>query len=627
VKKLWSLAAIGPIGRLRLETQQFRTSMRLYARLGPYIRAESSLLVVTVSVMLGATLVTLAYPWPMQVIVDSVLGEQPQPAWITVPFGDLATGSLLAVAIGLMVVAVLLTQLFALGQQYFSQLLGQRMVLRLRCELYAKLQRLSLKFHDNATVGDLIYRITGDASALQDIMTYGFVPLVIQLVSAIAITAVIFVLDARLGWVALSIVPLLVVWTMWFSERLRNRSGGLARAESSLYTTASEVLGAIRAVKSFAMEEAEIQRFARHARSSQEAYVGVMTFASFGGLVTNAVAGLGSAAVVFLGARAVLAGDLTVGQLLVFVAYLQALYGPITQVAGAAMIVQRSGASVERVVQILDQEEERRKPGGARLERVVGALSYRGVWLSYDDTRSVLRDVTLEIQPGERVAFVGRSGAGKTSLVSLLLGFYRPQAGRILLDGMDLESLDLTWLRKQIAIVLQEPIIFSGTLADNVAYGRVGAGRADVLAAGRAAGLDEFVTTLPDGYDTEVGERGVRLSGGQRQRLSIARAFLKDAPILILDEPTSNLDATTEQQIFESLDRLAKGRTTVVVSHRLATVQRADRIVVLAAGRIVEQGTHHDLLRAAGPYAGLYSDQIAQFGGARGVEPRPSVLP
>ena len=601
------------LDRVRREIGQFRGSMKLYGRLGPYIRAESTLLAITCMVMLAAAVLTLAQPWPLQVIIDSVLGGRPQPRWFGAIFADAQPTSALAGAVGLMVLAVVLTQLLVLSQTYFSQLLGQRLVLRLRCELYAKLQRLSLKFHDRASVGDLIYRITGDASALQDIVTYGFVPMAIQFVTAVAITTTIFVLDVRLGWIALSIVPVLIVWTVWFSERMRRHAGGLARADSSLYTTASEVLGAIRLVKSFATEGAEIERFARHARSTQKAYVNVMTVGSLGSLVANVVAGLGTAAVVFVGARAVLGGDLSVGQLLVFMAYLQSLYGPITQVAGSAMVIQRSAASVERVVQILDEEEEHHADARVVPKRVAGAISWRRVSLHYDATRPVLHDISLDIRPGERVAFVGRSGAGKTSLVSLVLRFYRPQDGVILLDGTDVESLDLTWLRTQVALVLQEAIIFSGTLADNIAYGRPGAQRADVIHAASAAGLDDFVTTLPDGYDTEVGERGIRLSGGQRQRLSIARAFLKDAPILILDEPTSNLDATTEQQIFESLDRLTKGRTTLVISHRLATVQRADRIVVLADGRLVEEGTHHDLLRTSGVYAALYGDHQAAF--------------
>jgi ATP-binding cassette subfamily B protein len=345
--------------------------------------------------------------------------------------------------------------------------------------------------------------------------------------------------------------------------------------------------------------------------------VHVMTLGSLGGVVTQVLAGLATAAIVFLGAFAVLEGTMTVGELLVFIAYLTALYGPVTQFAGSAMIIQRSGASIERVVQIFDEEDEHAGHGGARLPRVAGRLSYRCVSAAYDESRLVLRDVDLEIEPGERVAFVGRSGAGKTTLASLLLRFYRPVAGRILLDGVDIQDVDLSWLRQQIGLVLQEPIIFSGTLGDNIAYGRPEASLAEIIEASRAAELHEFVIELPDGYDTQVGERGVRLSGGQRQRLSIARAFLKDAPILILDEPTSNLDATTEQHIFESLDRLAKGRTTLVISHRLATAQRADRIVVLADGRLVEQGTHYELLRACGAYAALYDDHLAAVRAAR----------
>jgi ABC-type multidrug transport system fused ATPase/permease subunit len=595
-------------GAVAREVEQFRSSLRLYGRLVAYVRAEWPLVAITMAAMLATTALTLARPWPMQVIIDTVLGDQAAPRWITALFGEPADGRLLVLATALMIAAVLVGQVLALGQQYASELLGQRMVLRLRCDLYAKLQRLSLRFHDHASVGDLIYRLTGDAAALQDIVTYGFVPLAIQFVSALAITATVFALEPRLGLVALSIVPLLIVWTVWSSERLRRHAHRLARAESGLYTTASEVLGAIRAVKSFTMEEAEIERFERHARSSQEAYVRVMAFSSVGSLVTEAVAGVGTAVVVFLGARAVLDGSLTVGELLVFVAYLAALYGPVTQLAGSGLVIQRSAASIERVVQILDEEEEHRR-GGLRVPHVRGRITYEAVRARYVEDRPVLQDIDLEIAAGERVAFVGRSGAGKTTLMSLLLRFYTPHEGRILLDGVDIDTLDLRWLRRQIALVLQEPIIFSGTLRENIAYGRPEASAADVVAASRAAGLHDFVASLPDGYDTEVGERGVRLSGGQRQRLSIARAFLKDAPILILDEPTSNLDATTEQEVFASLDRLAQGRTTLVISHRLATAQRADRIVVLGEGRVVEQGTHAALLAAGGAYARLYRDQ------------------
>jgi ABC-type multidrug transport system fused ATPase/permease subunit len=520
---------------------------------------------------------------------------------------------LLVVAVVLMAVAIVLTQALTLGQQYASQLLGQRMVFRLRCDLYAKLQRLSLAFHDRASVGDLIHRVTGDAPALQNIVTYGFVPLGIQLVTATVLAGTVFVLDARLGVVALAIVPLLIVWTVWFSERVRRRTRGLAVAESSIYSTVSETLGGIRAVKSFAMEEAEARRFEQHARSSQQAYVQVMTLGSLGSQVTEVLAGLATALVVLEGARAVLAESMSVGELLVFVAYLQSLYSPVTQLAASAMVIQRSAASIERVVQIFEQEDEHAGPGQLRLRTVTGRLSYQGVSAAYDARRLVLHDVNLEVEAGERVAFVGRSGAGKTTLVGLLLRFYRPAAGRILLDGADIAALDLTWLRRQIALVLQEPIIFSGTLRENIAYGRPGATEVDVTAASQAAGLHDFVVTLPDAYETPVGERGVRLSGGQRQRLSIARAFLKDAPILILDEPTSSVDATTEHQIFASLERLTRGRTTLVISHRLATVRRADRIVVLGGGRVVEHGTHATLLARGGAYAGLCADQFGDW--------------
>lgn len=598
------------ISSLLREARQFRASLTLYARLLPYIRAEWRPLLLTGVAMLAATLVTLVRPWPLQVIVDSVLGARPAPAWITAPLGESGQYELLAAATVSMILVLLLGLLAELAQKYFSELLGQRMVLELRCDLYAKLQRLSLRFHDRSEVGDLIYRLTTGAAALQHIVTYGFLPLAIQFLTAAVIATTIFLLDVRLGFAALAIVPFLVVWTAWSSEGVKRRSRSLAGADRTLYATVSEVLGAIRAVKSFAMEDVEQQRFATRARASQEAYVQVMTLSTAGGLVTQAIAGLGTAAIVFLAALAILRGELTVGELLVLVAYVQALYGPITYVASSAMVIQRSAASIELVVQLLHEDDEHAAEGRRALRRVAGRVRYQNVSFGYDETRLALNDVNVEILPGEMVAFVGRSGAGKTSLLSLLPRFYSPLSGRILLDGVDIATLDVQWLRRQIALVLQDPIVFSSSLAENIAYGRPDATRDEIIAASQAAGLHDFISDLPDGYDTTVGERGVRFSGGQRQRLSIARAFLKDAPILILDEPTSNLDAITERHIFESLQRLAYGRTTLVIAHRLATVQRADRIVVLDQGRLVEQGTHRDLVVAGGFYSRLYQDQL-----------------
>jgi ABC-type multidrug transport system fused ATPase/permease subunit len=591
------------------EISQFKTSLALYMRLLPYVGAERRLLALTILSMLGATVLTLCQPWPMQVIVDSVLGGARPPEWIGVFSGEQSTVAILAIAVTLMIAALVLRQLTAMGQGYFSQLFGQRMVFTLRCDLYAKLQRLTLRFHDHNTVGDLMYRITEDAPALQDVVIYGFVPLTIELITAVAIVGASFLLDVRLGFAAVAIVPLLIVWTIWFSERVRHLSRSLASAESSLCASVNETLGSIRAVKSFAVEDLELERFQTRARLSQDAYIRVVTLSSAGGLVTEAIAGIGSAAVVFLGALAVLNGDLTVGQLLVFLAYVHSLYGPITQLAGSALVIQRSSASIERVLEIFDQEDEHTNGGSLKLGQVTGHLVYEDVKFGYDSNRLVIRDVSFEVRPEETVAFVGPSGTGKTTLLSLLLRFYQSRSGRILLDGIDITTLDLQWLRRQISLVLQDPIIFSCSLRENIAYGRPRASQAEIMAASQAAGLHDFIMELPDRYDSCVGERGVRLSGGQRQRLSIARAFLKDAPILMLDEPTSNLDATTEQHIFQAIRRLARGRTTLFIAHRLATAKRADRIVVLDAGRIVEQGTHAELLSAGGVYAQLCRDQ------------------
>jgi ABC-type multidrug transport system fused ATPase/permease subunit len=597
----------------RAEAAELRSSLGLYRRMLPDVRAQWRVLAVTVAAMLGETLVTLAQPWPLKVIVDSVLGNRPAPALITSVTGPLNHRSLLWVTALLLLVIVVTLQLLGLATQYLSQLLGQRLVLQLRCRLWSRLQRLSLTFHDNNSTGDLIYRVTGDAAALQDVVTYGFVPLAVQLLTVVAISVAIFTLDFQLGLIAVASLPVLVVWTIWSSGRVKRQSRGLARADSRLYTTVSEVLGSVRAVKAQAAEDLEIDRFQTRARASQDEYVRVMAMSTVSEMGTSVLAELGVAAVVVVGAFAVLRGRLTVGDLLVFVAYLRSLYGPVAQVAGSAMVLQRSGASIERVIEVLDHPEERVVSGSDALRRIEGRIRFDGVTFAYGDRGSALANLDLEIAPGEMVALVGRSGAGKTTLASLLLRFYVPQTGRILLDGVDAATFDLSWLRRQVALVLQDPIIFSASLAENVAYGRPEANRHQIEEAARAAGMHEFIAGLPDGYDTQVGERGVRLSGGQRQRLSIARAFLKDAPIVVLDEPTSSLDATTERHIFESLERLAHGRTTVVIAHRLATARRADRIVVLEDGGIAEQGTHAQLMRRRASYRRLHDDQAVDL--------------
>jgi ATP-binding cassette subfamily B protein len=616
------------ISALIHEITHFRASLALYIRLLPYVGAEWHLLLCTVTAMLAATLLTLLQPWPMQVIVDSVLGSQPVPAWITIPVGQPERLTLLVVAIGLLVTLLLTRQAVGVCQGYFSQVLGQRMVFELRSDLYAKLQRLSLRFHDRSTVGDLMYRITEDAAALQDIVTYGIVPLAIQFVTVIAIGGTILLMNLRLGIVALMIVPFLLFWTVWFSERVKQGSRHLASAESGLYTSVNEALGSIRAVKSFTTEALELERFENRARVSQEAYVRLATLSSAGGFVTEIIVGVGAAIVMFLGALSVLDGNLTLGQLLVFVAYLQSLYGPVTQLSGSALVIQRSGASIERVLEIFDAEDEHVKSSGATLKTVSGHIVYDDVTFAYDEGRQTIDNVSFEVLPGEIVAFVGPSGAGKTTLLSLLLRFYQVHSGQIRLDGVDIASLDLLWLRQQIALVLQEPIILSCSLGENIAYGRPGSSHDDVIAASQAAGLHEFIMQLPNRYDTCVGERGVRLSGGQRQRLSIARAFLKDAPILILDEPTSNLDTTTEQYIFQALEPMVRGRVMLVIAHRLSTVQRADRIVVLDQGRVVEHGTHTTLLGSGGLYARLHDDHSVGWSRAgRSLHPRISIHP
>jgi len=570
-----------------------------------------------VLVLLASSAIALLQPWPLKLVVDTILGSQAPPTalsdlhillsqhfpWPT----DAKMGLLLLLCIGILVIQLLMGTLIVLST-FILVAVGLRMVFRLRCRLFDHLQRLSLAFHDTTAVGDSLYRMTWDTYCVQSLFNSGVIPALTASFTLLGIASIMFVLDWLLTIVALSIGIPLVILIRKLDRPMKDRTLRAAERESNISTRVQETLSSIRAVQAFGREGAESQRFSSQANASLLAKLRLTVLQAWSQAMVGLLLAGGTAAVVWIAGQRVLQGMLTVGDVVLLVSYLAMLYQPLQTLALTAATVQGAAASARRVFSILDAVPEVRDNAGAvpLPARTPGPIVFDHVTFAYDKGKQVLKDICLEITPGQTVALVGPSGAGKTTIANLFMRFYDPTEGRIRLNDVDLRGLTLKSLRQNMALVLQEPVLFSSTIRENIAYGSPEATNERIEAAARDAGAHDFIQALPQGYETQIGERGVTLSGGQRQRLSIARAFLKDAPILILDEPTSSLDSETEQQVLEALKRLMKDRTTLIIAHRLSTVRHADQIVVVQDGKIAEAGSHEQLLIAGKLYADLY---------------------
>jgi ATP-binding cassette, subfamily B, bacterial len=568
------------------------TDLRLYRRLFEQVRPHSPHIVVVFLLSLLASPLALLAPVPLKVAVDSVLGSHPVPAVLDAVLPATATGSdmaILLVAAGLVVAIALLSQLQALGSSLLSSYVGERLVLSFRARLFRHVQRLSVAYHDQQGTSDSTYRIQYDARAIQYITIDGLIPFVTAGVTLVTMLYIILRVDWQLGLVASAISPVLFVITRVYRRRLRRQSREVKELESSALSITQEVLGALRVVKAFGQEDREQQRFVRRSSQGVRARLRLAFLEGAFALLVGLITALGTGTVLFIGVRHVQSQVLTLGELLLVMGYLTQLYAPLKTISKRAADLQSWLASAERAFALLDKVQDAPERPNARplSQRAVGALAFRNVSFAYTDQFPVLRNLSFDVDPHARLGIAGLTGSGKTTLVSLLMRFYDPTAGRVLLDGIDLRECRLADLRNQFALVLQEPVLFSASIAENIAYARPSANHEQVVAAAKAASAHEFIMRLPHGYDTQVGERGMRLSGGERQRLALARAFLKDAPILILDEPTSSVDANTEAAIMEALERLMQDRTTIMISHRERTLQRCDVRIELARGEII----------------------------------------
>jgi len=537
--------------------------------------------------------VALLTPLPLKIVVDSVLGNKPLPGFMQPVLPGFITGStgmIFILSVALVVIVALFAQLRGICSMILRTYTGEKLVMDFRSRLFRHAQRLSLSYHDSTGTADSIYRIQYDAPALQWIITDGTIPFVTSIVTLVSMIYVTALIDLQLALVTLVVSPLFFLILRTYGQRLRRGWRGQKKLESSTLKIVQETLGSIRVVKAFGQEDREKERFTGKASETLRAKIRLSFHEGGLGLMVGLVTAAGQAAVLFIGVRHVQAGILTLGDLLLIMGYLSQLYAPLESMSKKVRDLQGSLASAERTFALLDQTPEViEKPNAIPLLRARGALSFQTVSLAYDgENNPVLQNVCFEVDPGTRVGIAGATGAGKTTLVSLLTRFYDPTSGRITLDGVDLRDYRLADLRKQFAIVLQEPVLFSTSIAENIAYADPDAAFEKIVVAARAANAHEFITHLPEGYDTQVGERGMRLSGGERQRISLARAFLKDAPILVLDEPTSSVDVKTEAVIMEAMTRLMRGRTTFMIAHRLSTLANCDVRLQIEGGRVID---------------------------------------
>jgi ATP-binding cassette subfamily B protein len=599
-------------------TQKDRTVLRLCSWSFQYALRRKRALAGAVASMLAKTGLEVLKPWPMVFLVDYVLTGKAMPSDLSHVLQFLpGTGNsagLILWSVTFTVLVFLLNWAAGLWNTLAGLSLGQRMIYDLAADLFARLQSLSLRFHTSKAVGDNIRRVTADCASVSVIIKDALLPVVASLISLAIMFAIMWRIDPGLTLLSLAVVPVMALAFRLYAGPMMTRSYEQQEIESRIYEMTEQTFSAMAVVQAFGREELNDARLRGTLSDALTATLATTRVQIHFKLLIGLASALGTAAILWFGARHALAGRLSVGEIILFLSYLASLYAPLAAIMYSSATIQSAAGSAWRVWEIFETVPEvTDKPGAKALGRAQGHVIFDDVSFGYEAGRSVLQGISLEAKPGEIIALVGPSGAGKSSLVSLLPRFFDPWSGRVLLDGQEISEAQLKSLRSQVALVLQEPFLFPQTIAENIAYGRPDATRAEIEAAAKAANAHEFIMRLPLRYETVIGERGASLSGGERQRISIARALLKDAPILILDEPTSALDAETETALMEALTRLMTERTTFIIAHRLSTIRHAHRIVVLHEGRIVETGTRSELLAKNGMYAEFFRLQFGSL--------------
>lgn len=555
----------------------------------------------------------LAAPWPLKVVLDSVVGDHPLPGWLHGLLQPLLGGEGKMHIAGLAAIMVLVIAVIAAVAtyvaNYFTETVGQRIGNDLRTRAYHHLQQLSLSYYDTHRVGPILSTLTDDVDTIQGFASASTLGIATDLLTIVGMLMMMLWLQWDFTLVALAVAPLLLLFVSRIRKAVKAATHEVRRRESDIVAVAEEGLQSIRVVKAFDREELQERQLAIAGQQAVDAALNARRVKSVVSPMVSVVVAACTALVLWRGSALILAGAMTAGTLTVFISYLVSFFKPVQDLAKLTNTIAMASVGLDRVNALLTAETSVAENSDAiKAERVKGAISFEQVAFSYDET-PVLRDVTFEVNPGQLVGVVGHTGSGKSSLVSLIPRFYDPSMGTVRIDGVDLRDYKLHELRRQIAYVLQDTVLFRGTVRDNIAFGRPDADHDEIVEMAKLANAHEFISEMPQGYDSPVGERGLTLSGGQRQRIGIARALIRDSPILILDEPTAALDAESEHLVMSALQRLMRDRTVITIAHRLSTIRDADKIVVLEDGRVLEEGTHNALLTAGGRYADLHRIQ------------------
>ena len=578
------------------------------------IRPYRGWLAIVFAAMVVETAMSLAGPWPIKVIIDNVVGSHPLPHWLSWLWDLPVAKDKMGLALLAGIVTVLIAAIGSVADyvdNYYTENVGQWVAHDLRVRVYDHLHRLSLTFYDHQQTGPLLSTITSDVATVQNFASSATLGILVDLLTIVMMLGLMFWLEWDFALIAVGVTPFLLLFVMRFKKSVKSVTHEVRKRQSDIVAVVQQGLESVRVVKAFARQDLEQGRMGEASRAQVDAALKARRVKSLLSPVVNIVIALCTAIVIWRGADQILAGAMTVGALTVFLAYLSKFFKPVQDLAKMTNSIAQAAVGLERIRKILDTdivipEHKNAKP----LPTCRGEITFENVAFGYDPEAPVLKDVSFKITPGQLVGIVGTTGGGKSTVVSLIPRFYDPIGGRVLIDGIDLRELELASLRSKIGYVLQDTVLFHGTVRENIAYGRPNATEEQIIAAAKLANAHDFITEMPHGYDTMVGDRGLTLSGGQRQRIGIARAVIRDTPILILDEPTAALDTESERLVIEGLERLMKGRTVITIAHRLSTIRDAHKIIVLKDGVVHEQGTHDELLKLNGVYAELHHIQF-----------------
>ncbi len=602
----------GPSSRTTPETaaDSARQSLSIIRLMRPHARG----LTLGIVAVIVEGIANLAEPWPLKIVLDNVLKSKSAPGWLNQLIFSAAGIEKIAIlkfaALAVLVIAAI-GAVCSYTEKFITTNLGQWVMHDLRHQLYSHIQRLSLGFHDRKQTGDLISRLTSDIDAIQNFIASGLLGALMNSLTLVGMIAVMFCINRQFTLIALSVAPVLFLVVFHFTRRIKKATRDVRKKEGEMVSVIQEVLSSMRVVKAFGREDYEQRRMAEESRESLEIALRVRGLKVRLSPLVDMITAVGTCLVLWFGGRMALAGSLSVGSLVLFIWYLGRMYKPMRELAKMTDAYSKAAIGYERIREVLETEHEIRDlPGARRAPAFRGAVELKDVSFAYEQEYPILKQVSMKVEPGQRVALVGPTGAGKTTIINMIPRFYDPDTGAVKIDGIDVKLLQQQSLRRQISFVLQETLLFHGPIWYNIAYGKPGASRAEILEAAHLANAHEFIEQMPQGYDTVIGERGMTLSGGQRQRIAIARAVIRNTPILILDEATTGLDSVSEKLVHEALDRLMEGKTSIVIAHRLQTIQSADLICVVNAGEIVERGSHADLLRKGGLYSTLHDLQF-----------------